>query len=172
MLSFGIAVYAPGNTHPVSTFYRTLKPQEFKQRDAKTIDFWSKHPEQWDEVNRAPVDPREAFRDLSEWLKDLDAKVVWVAGPACFDWMFFKSYYEEYGPRIKYDIGFFCHCLTSLMRAYMLCHHVQDEAAFKAQLAGHAQPTHNALDDAKYQGAIYVNLRRLMDTGGLGALRG
>ena len=163
MRSLGVALFHGGCLQPYDTFYVTILPQENASQDQVTMrDFWAMHPAQWLECNKGAVSPAEAMRRLSDWLKKQSGGIKWVASPACFDWGWLKSYYERYGPEDKFDIGFFCDCLPSLMRTYMIMANVQNEALFKQSLAPEQRPTHNALDDAICVGARYMRFRMLL----------
>lgn len=166
MRSIGVAVFVEGELTPVDTFYAHIKPV-FKDMDPKCKVFWSKHQAQWQHINTNMISIEECMSNLSIWLSDLSDRqrynIKWVANPSNFDWMFLKCNYELYGPVPKYDIGFYCHDLSSLMRVYLKMHDINDKQAFMARLAGDLKYTHNALDDALYQGVIYVQLRRLIE---------
>jgi hypothetical protein len=165
MRSIGIALFVEESTTPIDSFYATISPRPGAGVDKKCMEeFWSKHPEQWKEVNTNCVDAKDAMANLSKWLTTHDKKycIKFVASPANFDWMFLKSYYETFGPSEKYDIGFFCHDLTSLLRAYMIMNKIADKKGFLARICEYSKYTHNALDDAICQGKSYVNLRKLL----------
>jgi hypothetical protein len=170
MLSIGIALFSQSDGL-VDTFYMTLEPQKDEQgvpfkHDSRTMrNFWDKHPNQWKEVQTNAQPPAVIMGHLSRWLSKHQRSytIKWVARPANCDWMWLKSYYEKYGPLHKPEIGYYCHDLSSLMRAYELCHNVTDKKAFMIALSGSAPYTHNALDDALCQGHMYMNLRNLLD---------
>lgn len=167
MRSIGIALFLHGSNKPLDTFYRTIQPRPEAWAENKCmINFWHNHPEQWKHVNENPMRPEDVMKDLSLWLTNHSEtfSIKWVASPANFDWMFFKCYYEVFAPEHKYDIGFFCHDLSSLMRAYMVMHNIVDAQTFKKTISENAIYNHNALDDAICQGIMYMNLRKLLQS--------
>jgi hypothetical protein len=169
MRSIGIALFVPSRSAtmsdvPIDTFYRTLQPQVNKACEDVCMQFWERHPVQWEEMVKCAVDPVVAMKDLSDWLSS-HAQVYtlkWVASPANFDWMFLKCYYELYGPEQKYAIGFFCHDLNSLIRAYSVSCGQTNIVWLKDWLADGNLHTHNAKDDAIRQGVQYCAIRRLL----------
>ena len=166
MRSIGIALFSDNNREkPVDTFYRRLLPQKDTVPDPQCVSlFWDKYPQAWEHVTTDMEDARVVMADLSDWLS-MNAgtyRLKWVAAPANFDWMFLKCYYERYGPPLKYDIGFFCHDLHSLIRAYVTIHRLTDVEQFKDTLAHGHMATHNALDDAVRQGVQYCSIRVLL----------
>jgi hypothetical protein len=165
MRSIGVALFTEGNTKPIATFYKTLEPQLNTRPEKKCIeDFWNRFPQKWDEVNTNTIIPEQAMSDLSDWLKNnsVNFSIKWVASPSNFDWMFLKCYYEKYGKPGKYDIGFFCHDLSSLLRSFIISKNVKDKKTFLLNLSNNQQCNHNALDDAICQGVTYINLRALL----------
>lgn len=175
MRSLGMVLYDEYKGLVVSTFYVTISPQtdpvtnKLLTPSKETMrEFWDKHPEQWKEVNTNCLTPTEAMKQVALWFS-ISAKryvIKFVAKPANFDWMFLKCYYEKYGPDDKFNIGFFCHDLTSLLRAYMQIYNItskQDKTNFLANLSNRLPYTHNALDDARYQGEMYMRLRNLLN---------
>jgi hypothetical protein len=164
MRSLGLVVFEDGNTNPIGQFYVTMQPQQFSKPDTKTMtDFWDYHQEMWVEVNKNTIPIPEAMRQLSDFLKSFQCKkFTYVASPACVDWMFLKIYYDVYGPQDKFDIGFYCHDLSQKLRTYIDVTGIAQEEAFKKSLSGDQVYNHHALQDAIYQGVVYINLRKLI----------
>ena len=166
MRSIGIVVVCTDTHQEIDSFYRNIKPRSDATVEQKCMDnFWSKHPEQWSEVNRDAVEPEAAMNELDEWLSGLSEKfcIKWVACPANFDWMFLKCYYEMYNTRKVYELGFHCHCLDSMRRTYMKMKKIAGTPRFNNLLSNNAPYTHNALDDARCQGIMYLKLRDLVN---------
>lgn len=165
MVSLGIALFTEsshdiGKKSPFDTFYVTIKQQKGKAAQESTMtDFWSKRPREWAHVTENPDEPEEAMRKLAYWLAKYEKREMkWVASPAHFDWMFLKCYYECYGPKQKPNIGFACYDLVSMILAHSIENNLHP-ASLKSSLSQDMPYTHHALDDAKYQGVIYMNMR-------------
>jgi len=168
MRSLGVGLFTDSGL--IDTFYKTIVPQ--KQRDGSLFgtdplimrDFWQKHPKQWKEINTSAQEPSTVMFLFSRWLDKHQKKYIikWVSRPSNCDWMWLKSYYEFYGPPKKPTIGHYCHDLSSLLRAYILCHNIMNKKAFIHSLSDGSPYTHNALDDAICQGKMYMNLRNLL----------
>lgn len=164
MRSLGVALYLENKMAPFATFYIRVEPFYQVEIDPKCKTFWEKHQKQWADLQVGARPVGECMQMLSTWLTLHAQKytIKWVANPANFDWMFLKCNYETHGPTGKYDIGFFCHDLSSLLRTYLLIHNITDKSAFTNQLSGQLKYTHHALDDALYQGRVYMKLRKLI----------
>ena len=171
MRSLGIAIFNPKG-EILDSFYVTIEAQVSAEGTSFLPDpqcleeFWNHHPEQWTAVQQNAVSPTAAMEQLTTFITPYYAngnRLQWVADPANFDWMWLKGYYEKYGPsQDKPDIGYYCHDLSSLIRAYCLCHKIHDKSAFRRALSQGAPYTHRAIDDATCQGIMYCNLRRLL----------
>ncbi len=164
MRSLGVSIFEDGNSHPIGQFYVTMKPQQFSSPNPKTMrEFWDNHPDMWMEVNKNTIPIIDAMAQLSDFFKSFHCKkFTFIASPACVDWMFLKIYYDVYGPADKFDIGFYCHDLSQKLRTYIDVTGIAQEETFKKSLAENKVYNHHALDDAMYQGVVYINLRKLI----------
>lgn len=165
MRSIGLALFVE-KLGKVDSLYMNLLPRTGLVPNVKTMrGFWDRYPEQWRQVNQNPLEPSAAMAMLATWLRRHGQvyKLKWVARPACVDWMWLKCYYETFGPADKPDVGYYCHCLDSMLRAYFLLHPVLDKKAVLRKLGNDLPYTHHALDDAVYQGTIYMNLRKIFN---------
>jgi DNA polymerase III epsilon subunit-like protein len=167
MLSIGIALFdAYGQL--VDTFYQNISPQPGKIADPKTMEhFWAKYPQMYADLCTHQVTPEQAMMSLDLWLKKYihHHRITWVAAPASFDWMFFKSYFSSYGPPNKTRIGFYCVCIHSLARSTALLQGINVQRLM-AKLGGerNVSEVHHALSDAIYQGHCYMMLRHEIKT--------
>jgi len=163
MRSIGIALFTEKDGK-IDSLYMNIMPRPETKPNPKTMrDFWERHPQQWKCVNENPLRPEAATANLASWLRyhEKSYTLKWVARPACVDWMWLKCYYETYGPAVKPDIGYYCHCLSTMLRSYFLTYPVRDKRAVMAELSNNLPYNHNALDDAVCQGTIYMNLRKI-----------
>lgn len=165
MLSIGVALFVE-HVGLIDKFYKNVKPRPGTNADPKTMEeFWYKNPIQWEKVNKNPCTHEEAMTDLSNWIATHSKtyKLKWVAKPSCVDWMWLKCYYDTYGPVNKPDIGFYCDCLATMLKTYFLVYPPQEKNECIARLANNLPYTHHALDDAIYQGTIYMSLRKIFN---------
>jgi hypothetical protein len=148
--------------------------------------FWNK-PENktaWDYTQQNKRSFTDVMLELSDNFTRLSQqyKLVFVAHPANFDWMFLKNYYELakhalYDPAMRedpmyvhpmhtmYDIGYTCQCSSTL---WGLCKEKFKWSSEKAKKLYNefceSDPTkeHFAFDDAMNQGIGYVKIRKLL----------
>lgn len=175
LLSIGIVGYEENTGTKIFEFENNIIPLPTHTPDTQCMEtFWLK-PEQkdaWDYLKTNKKNYIEVFEDLSDKLTILSNtyKLVWVAQPACFDWMFFKSYYElakSNSPNKKdfYDIGYQCMCISTLFNWYRKTHNITSSQASKLfnELGEFdAETNHRALADAKVQGKFYIGLMKKM----------
>lgn len=161
--SIGVQLYDGRGERMDDTFYVHIAPKYGCQPDPDCMnDFWANNLEQWAYLQTNMVTPETAMRLLAEWLDaySREKNVKWVAKPSNVDWMWLKSYYERYGPPHKPELGYYCHCIASLLKVYCHTHHVSP--GFQDRLAEGEINNHNALQDAIRQGTMYRNIRRLL----------
>lgn len=175
LLSIGIVGFEENNKTPVFEFESNIIPLPTHISDTKCMEtFWlkSEQKEAWEYLQTNKKDYIKVFEDLSCKLYVLSDKykLVWIAYPACFDWMFFKSYYEmakSNSPNKKdfYDIGYKCVCISSLFDWYKKIHNITSSQAFQLfnELGEfNSQTNHYALADARVQGKFYIGLMKKM----------
>ena len=162
--SIGLALFVE-HVGLVDTLYMNVLPRANTAPNPKTMRWWARHPDQWKTVNEQPLPPETAMSKLTDWLQHHGQSYTlkWVARPACVDWMWLKCYYETFGPHSKPDLGYHCHCLTTMLRTYFLVYPVRNKKPVMAELSANLPYNHNALDDAICQGTIYMNLRKIFN---------
>lgn len=132
--------------------------------DQQTMEFWALNPEMYNltRQNQQPI--IQSMYELSKMLANmsLDYKLHFVAMPACFDWMFLKSYYEyakKIDRRITFDIGFKCYCFSSAFDQYILSNNISDKDKNKLLTSffpHDSSKAHDSLYNAKERGIRYV----------------
>ncbi|GHJ50307.1 hypothetical protein Cs7R123_76490 [Catellatospora sp. TT07R-123] len=162
MVSVGLAVAGTrGDTFSradptAATFYRELRPisDDFVP-EAMAVSGLDR-----DALVRDGADPAAAMRELSDWVRQTagDARPVFVAYPASFDWMFVYWYLIRFtGASVFGHSG----CLD-VKTAYAIKAEVPFGGAVKGKMPKHLlsrRPhTHNALDDAVEQADLFANV--------------
>lgn len=163
--SIGLALFVESGAL-IDRLYMNVLPREGHAPHPKTMrDFWERHPEQWRLVNQNALRPEQAMATLAQWLRRHSEfyTLKWVARPACVDWMWLKCYYETFGPAQKPELGYYCHCLATMLRTYFLVYPTRDKKAKMSELSGNLPYNHNAMDDAVCQGAMYMSLRKILE---------
>jgi Zn-dependent M32 family carboxypeptidase len=175
LLSIGIVGLEEDSMDIVFEFESNIKPLPTHIPDSQCMEtFWLK-PEQKTSYEYLQINPQDyikVFEDLSQRLQILSNKykLIWVAQPACFDWMFFKSYYEmaktqSPNKELFYEIGYQCKCVSTLFDLYKKSNNLSSKQATKLfNELGEFNPelNHQSLSDAKVQGKFFVKLIKKM----------
>lgn len=175
LLSIGIVGFEENTQIEVFEFETNIIPLPTHTPDTLCMEtFWLK-PEQkeaWNYLNTNQRNYIEVFEDLSKKLLVLSNtyKFVWIAYPSCFDWMFFKSYYDmaksnSLNKNYFYDIGYECICISTLFDWYRKTHNLtssQSLQLFNELGEFNTKTNHRALADARVQGKLYLGLVKKM----------
>lgn len=147
---------------PRAEFYIELKPDV----DAYQPEAMAIHGLSLEKLAQDGIPPAEAMKAFEDWvLRQAPAgmKPVFVAFNAGFDWMFVNYYFLRYLGRNPFG-----HSALDIKSFYMGCAGVSfSETGMRAmgKQFPELQPlTHNALEDAAYQGDLFINLCELVKT--------
>ncbi len=156
MLSFGSAAYT-ADKRLITTFAANLQTLPDAVGDRKTMAWWQTQPEAWAACRENLRSPAEAMADYLAWLKALPGKPVFVAYPAGFDFMFIYWYLIRFtgeSPFSHSALDIKTYAMAMLKRGY--------RDSTKRNMPKHwfddLPHTHQALDDAIEQGALFCNM--------------
>jgi len=150
LLSIGACVVS----EPAQTIYLELQPDGL-QHDPEAVAVTGLALTKLENEGLAP---QTAMLKLEQWLNQLcsaDQKVVFVGLNAPFDWSFINYYFHKYSGGNPF--GF-----TALdMRAYYMgvtgCRWKETKSSqMTARLKPQSAPSHNALDDARFQAELFA----------------
>lgn len=167
MLSLGAAAYVQDpqdEWRQPGTFKRNLLPLPGAIQDPDTMAWWKTQPEAWKAATEDAVDAEQAMRDFVKWLAQIksgtQAKHLVVVGyPVTFDFMFVYWYTVRFtgfpapfgfqGADIK---------TTAWNRMGGEFRHATKKNMPKRWFRNCPQHTHDALDDARGQGILFMNI--------------
>jgi len=117
-------------------------------------------------VNQEAPSPATVMNEIAEMMRKWNSdgyKVQWVARPSSFDFPYIKEYFVEYGPQDQDSqklLPFKATCISSMLdMVHILVKTPEDkkQELWDALSEGHVH-THDALDDARGQGKVFMNL--------------
>lgn len=156
MLSLASAAYLADKTL-VSTFAANLHALPGAGPHPKTQAWWQANPEAWQASRQNPQPPEVALPNYLAWLKALPGKPVFVAYPVGFDFTFVYWYLIHFTGESPFGhsaLDMTSYAMAMLKRPY--------RNSTKRNMPKHwfdALPhTHQALDDAIEQGALFCNM--------------
>ena len=156
MLSFGSAAYLADKTL-VSTFAANLETLPEAQGDPKTMAWWQTQPEAWAACRQDLQAPATAMKTYLAWLKSLPGKPVFVSYPVAFDFMFVYWYLIRFAGESP-----FSHSALDIKTYAMALLKKDYRDSVKRNMPRRwfddLPHTHQALDDALEQGALFCNM--------------
>lgn len=156
MLSFGSAAYLKGKTL-VSTFSANLELLDGAVANEKTMEWWQTQPEAWNACRNNLVEPGLAMTNYLEWLKDLPGKPVFVGYPVAFDFLFVYWYLIRFtgeSPFSHSALDIKTYAMALLKKPYR----ESVKRNMPKEWFDELPHTHQALDDAIEQGALFCNM--------------
>ena len=187
MWQIGISFVDRSGTE-IDHFESLIQTDPRKKGDPRTLA-WLKAENLWDKYSSCSSDihdskvpyPKEVMNRLGELLLSLSEKyrVVFVAYPAAYDFMYFKTYYDKYveildaesyidvekTAKVKDLVGYSAKCMSTLFSTICTIKGIarSDTKAFWDNMKGVHEHTHDALDDAREQGHVYIKLLDELD---------
>jgi hypothetical protein len=121
--------------------------------------WWKTQPRAWDACRVAPRAPEEVMPAYAAWLDALPGRPVFVGYPAAFDHLFVHWYLHRFVGRSP-----FSHAALDMKTLAMALLGGRFADATKRHMPRRWFPetkhSHVALDDAREQGLLFVNMRR------------
>lgn len=163
MLSLGaVALDADGNE--LSTFTINFVELAGASPDPDTMKWWASQPAAIVEAARSnPQPPLPAMRQFRAWVESVagqrNAKPVFVGYPAGFDFLFVYWYLVKFTGGSPFS--FSALDIKTFAMATMGCGYREvSKKTLKPFLPKDIRHTHVALDDAREQGQLFINLLR------------
>jgi DNA polymerase III alpha subunit (gram-positive type) len=156
MLSFGSAAYLADKTL-VGTFSANLETLPGAAGHPRTLAWWKTQPAAWAACRQNLRQPEEAMKEYVGWLKALPGVPVFVGYPVVFDYMFIQWYLIRFAGESPFSfVGLDIKTLAWAML------NINFRDTVKTVMPKHwfddLPHTHEALDDAKEQGALFCNM--------------
>ena len=156
MLSFGSAAYL-ADKQLISTFTANLETLPGASADPKTAEWWASQPEAWAACRMNQEPPEKVMHRYLDWLKSLKKRVVFVAYPAGFDFLFIYWYLIRFVGESPFG-----HSALDMKTFAMALLKKDYRDSTKRNMPRNwfdeFPHTHVALDDAIEQGALFCNM--------------
>jgi hypothetical protein len=157
MLSFASAAYRADKTL-LGTFSANLHTLPGAQGHPATMEWWKTQPEAWQAARKDLQEPADAMPAYVAWLKGLPGRPVFVAYPAGFDFLFVYWYLIRFAGESPFShsaLDVKTYAMALLRREYRdSVKRNMPRRWFDTGLPH----THQALDDAIEQGALFCNM--------------
>lgn len=158
MLSFASVAFDEQGRE-LSWFTRNLATLAGAVGHPDTMRWWRQNPQAWEACRHDPIAPEVAMSEYVAWVKDLPGKPVFVAYPAGFDFLFMYWYMLRFAGESP-----FSHSALDVKTFAMALLKKPYRQSTKRNMPRRWFPpiphTHVALDDAREQGLLFVNMLR------------
>jgi hypothetical protein len=158
ILSFASAAYRADKTL-LGTFSANLLTLPGATGHPETMEWWRTQPEAWRIARENARDAAEVMPEYVAWVDALPGKPVFTAYPAGFDFLFMYWYLIRFAGRSPFSFSALdvkTYAMAMLKKDYREC--------TKKRMPRHwfddLRHTHQALDDAIEQGALFCNMLR------------
>ena len=156
MLSFGSAAYLANKTL-ISTFTANLETLPGAVANANTMAWWQTQKEAWEACRKDLQKAEIAMKTYLNWLKGLPGKPVFVSYPVAFDFMFVYWYLIKFtgeSPFSHSALDIKTYAMAMLKKNYR----DSTKRNMPKTWFDRLPHTHQALDDAIEQGALFCNM--------------
>lgn len=156
LLSFGSAAYQADKTL-IGTFTANLETLPGATGDPKTMAWWATQPEAWQACRQNLEKPEMAMPRYLAWLKALPGRPVFVGYPAAYDFLFVYWYLIRFtgeSPFSHSALDIKTYAMALLKQPYR----DSTKRHMPKRWFDPSPHTHQALDDAIEQGALFCNM--------------
>jgi DNA polymerase III epsilon subunit-like protein len=158
MLSLGAVAYNADGVQ-LSTFYEKLEPLKGAKEDPDTMKWWSKQdPRIYEEARSNAQPPQEVMKRFSVWLDSLPARPVLIGYPVAYDYSFVRWYLVFFTGRCSFGVGAIDIKTIIALALKQEYYSIDRNKLPKEWLDENLENTHNALDDALYQGSMFFKI--------------
>jgi hypothetical protein len=158
MLSFASVAYRADKT-VVGEFTVNLLPLHGAAPHPTTMTWWGGFPEALAKARENQETPETAMPRYAKWLRTLPGRLVFVAQPAGYDFMWVYWYLMRFhggSPFGHSALDVKTYAMAMLKRDYRDC----ARGSLPPEWSDPLPHTHIALDDAREQGALFCNMLR------------
>lgn len=158
MLSFGVAAFTI-DKKLLGTFEANLETLPGAKGEEDTMKWWATQPEAWAACRTNLQDPKVALVNFVEWVESFtDYNPVFVGYPAGFDFTFMYVYMIMFADRSPFSFSAL-DVKSYAMRVLKTNFRKTTKRNFPGRWFPKDKPhTHVALDDAKEQGEMFINI--------------
>lgn len=156
MVSFASVVFDASGAE-LGSFTRNLETLPGASGHPSTMAWWAENQDAWEACRRNLVPPDRAMLDYVAWVKALPGNPVFVAYPAGYDFLFMYWYmlrFAEESPFSHSALDIKTFAMALLRKPYR----ESTKRNMPRRWFPKAPHTHVALDDAREQGLLFINM--------------
>jgi DNA polymerase III alpha subunit (gram-positive type) len=156
MLSIGAVAYSAEGTC-MGEYTANLETLADAVPHPKMQAWWQKFPDAWETCRKNPRPPQEVMEEFADWVEALPGMPIFVAWPATWDFMWIYWYLIRFSSRrpfSEHGIDIRSYAMGMRKREFGQC----AKSYLPQRWFPEQQHTHVALEDAKEQGQIFINM--------------
>jgi hypothetical protein len=162
MIALGAVAYRSGKE--IGHYYGAMLEFEGSERSESTMLFWMKNLPEWKRIRKESKDPQVVMQGFYDWCIDLPQPRILAANPSAFDSAFLFWYLHKYlGQDAIQDLFKRNRALdirTYISAMYAVPYSEAERSLVPKEWSEGQEITHNALDDAREQGSMLMNLMK------------
>lgn len=156
MLSIGAVAYNEKGEE-VGSYSVNLETLPDAEAHPRMAEWWTQFPEAWAACRENPRAPQDAIPEFADWIEALPGAPIFVAWPATWDFMWIYWYllrFADRRPFSEHGIDMRSYAMGMRKRRFREC----SKGFLPKRWFTDLPHNHIALDDAREQGELFVNM--------------
>jgi DNA polymerase III alpha subunit (gram-positive type) len=162
IIALGAVAYRDGKE--ISHFYGAMKEWPGSVRNPSTTEWWKKHQAELKRIMKIWEEPEIIMPRFYQWAKSLQEPRTLAANPACFDsallWWYMHRYCGENSIMELFKRHRALDIRTYIAAVMNVPYSQAERMILPREWAENEMITHNALEDARQQGVVLMNLMK------------
>lgn len=161
-ISLGAVAYRGGKE--ISHYYGAMLEWKGAERDEETMKFWANNRPIWESLRKESVDAGTVMQGFFDWAIDLPKPRILAANPCAFDSSFLFWYLHKFvgkdASRDLFKKNFALDIRSYISAIFAVPYSEAYRSILPPEWSENQEITHNALDDAREQGTMLMNLMK------------
>lgn len=162
MIALGAVAYRGGKE--IGHFYGSMLEWDGAERSQSTMEFWMKNLAEWKRIRKGSREPAKVINEFYNWCIKLPQPRVLAANPSAFDSAFLFWYLNKFiNEEAIHDLFKRNRALdirTYISAMFGVPYSEAERSVVPESWSEGFEITHNALDDAREQGTMLMNLMK------------
>lgn len=162
MIALGAVAYRGGKE--ISHFYGSMLEWEGAERSESTMQFWMKNLAEWKRIRKDSKEPAKVINEFYNWTLELPQPRVLAANPSAFDsaflFWYLNRYINEDAIQDLFKRNRAIDIRTFISAMFAVPYSEAERSLVPKEWSEGFEITHNALDDAREQGTMLMNLMK------------
>lgn len=162
MIALGAVAYRNGQE--ISHFYGALLEWDGAERSESTMEFWMKNLAEWKRIRKESKDPGLIIQNFYDWTIDLPQPRILAANPSAFDsaflFWYLNKFINENAIQDLFKRNRALDIRSYISALFAVPYSEAERSVVPKEWSDGLEITHNALGDAREQGAMLAYLMK------------